>query len=514
MGGYRQLPITPYEPQQTNLLQQLAGVQALKNAQAQNTALQQENEQRALALNDQKATTAAMHEWDGKDLAAIPPLMVKHGASANAVIGLKGKILEQQEKFSNIAKNDAETGSKNLETLKGKNDLVLGRINSFADVPDADLPKAIAGTAQEFGQNGTFDQNHVQQAAQLASLAQSDPQAARKQLSLLAKSMQSNSQQMEQALKTAQTGEAKARAGEAEANTKKIQSEMEFYQKQGLAPGVPLDAQEAADWMAKNKGKSLADFMKYKATLVPAFNFNLQQNTGAGQPAAQVAQKFGLTPEAFDQQAEKYWTTGQLPPTGRGGTALALNKALMNRAAELHPNGSLAANSAEFHANQKSLEKFQSQFDAVNAFESTAEKNINRLLETAKNIPDLGSRFANVPVRAISEKMLGTENMARFKADLLTAQNEAAKVLNSANMTGVLSDSARKELQDLADGNLSYKALSGAFDEIKGDMGRRKQSYQEQISDIKRRLGDTGQPSSQPEKKKSGGFWEQFPEHK
>src|SRR5262249_26588542 len=40
----------------------------------------------------------------------------------------------------------------------------------------------------------------------------------------------------------------------------------------------PVDQQELPDWLAKNPGKGPADFMKYKATLVPQFNFNLQNS--------------------------------------------------------------------------------------------------------------------------------------------------------------------------------------------------------------------------------------------
>jgi hypothetical protein len=38
-----------------------------------------------------------------------------------------------------------------------------------------------------------------------------------------------------------------------------------------------VDQQELNDWMQKNPGKGPSDFLKYKSTIVPAFNFNLQQ---------------------------------------------------------------------------------------------------------------------------------------------------------------------------------------------------------------------------------------------
>src|SRR6185437_5184126 len=75
----------------------------------------------------------------------------------------------------------------------------------------------------------------------------------------------------------------------------------------GAIPGVPLDTQEANSWLSAHPGKTLADFMKYKSTLVPQFNFNLQ-NTGTTGNAGDVAKRFGMSPVAFDQASEKYWT--------------------------------------------------------------------------------------------------------------------------------------------------------------------------------------------------------------
>jgi hypothetical protein len=361
------------------------------------------------------------------------------------------------------------------------------------------------------------------------------PAQARQQLEVYRKGFMAQSQINDELAKKAEAGmnDAKANldAAQTEAANYKEDSTLGLIDLRTKKPvvdaTVPLTDQEAAV-LGKNAGDKVPLKLKDKAneimnrgirsvqangrsllvdgqgntikdlgTATPVVVNNIANQTGAGKDAAAVAKQFGMTSDAFDQQAEKYFTTGQLPQVGRGGNGLALQRALMNRSAELHPNASLAGNEAAFKANSASLSKLQTQTDAVEAFESTAGKNIDRLLLTAKNIPDLGARYANIPLRMISGNMIGTENMARFKADLATAQNEAAKVLNSANMTGVLSDSARHELQELGDGSLSYSALSGAFDEIKRDMGNRKQSYNDQIADIQKRMGGVSGPASQ-----------------
>lgn len=64
---------------------------------------------------------------------------------------------------------------------------------------------------------------------------------------------------------------------------------------------VPLDKQEADVWLANNPGKTLVDYQRYQKTLVPAFNFNLQQGAGgppqpdfaAGTPKEDMYKAFG-----------------------------------------------------------------------------------------------------------------------------------------------------------------------------------------------------------------------------
>jgi hypothetical protein len=275
------------------------------------------------------------------------------------------------------------------------------------------------------------------------------------------------------------------------------QAESKFYDQNGGAPGVSADLMQQSDWLKKNPGKGPSDYLVWKDQHAPSVvvqNMSNAASAGSGSGAGgaidwgKAAQRYGMTPQAFDQTAEKYFSTGQLPPIGRSPNAIAMNRDLMNRAAELHPDASLAANSAEFKANADSLKKLQTNFDQVQAFEQTAEKNIDVLSAAAKKIPDLGSRFANVPVRMLSRSIAGTDNQAAFDTALNTAQTEAAKVLNSSNASGVLSDSARHELQQLVDGNMTFSAMTASLNTLKQDMGNRRQAYQGQIDDIKGRL--------------------------
>jgi hypothetical protein len=477
------LAVKPPE-QQPNALALLQGIQGLR-------AGQQEQQQRQIQIQN-----AQMQQ---QDQLKLRNLFIKHSGNLDKVIqdapqaGVSPQTLQQLQ-LHNI---DVKTKTAELVKTQGENaqnqaDLVAGAHDAVDKAPAEQKPAEYQKQLQGLQARGI-------------DISQMPPQyPGDDQFKMLGAVVKGHKQQVDDALKgseqqknISQAGAAAANQKKSEAETAKLQAEMNFYKAKGLAPGVPLDAQEASDWLNKNPGKSLSDFMKFKATLVPQFNFNLQ-NSGTTGPAAQVAQRFGMSPVSFDQAAEKYWTSGQLPPAGRGGPALALNKALMNRAAELHPEGSLAANSAEFKANQASLSSLQKNFDQVTAFENTAGKNLDVFLGTAQKVIDSGNPLINRPLRSITGGMGGTDQAA-FNTARTTALTEISKVLNSSNASGVLSDSARHEVEALIGPNATLKQIVSAANILKQDMANRHDAYQQQIGDIKGRMGGKSTSQAQPQ---------------
>jgi hypothetical protein len=308
------------------------------------------------------------------------------------------------------------------------------------------------------------------------------------------------SQQQKAAELAKATSEGNKAQAEAEASQWKPAGEgtlVNFKTGQMIHGVAPVEMQEMQDWIKDHPGKGPADFLHYKSTL--PINTRYALESGAGVPGAptggtpaDTAKHFGMTQEAFDQAAEKYYTSGQLPQLGRGISGIALNRELMNRAGELHPGASLAENSAAFKANQQSLGKIQTNFDQVTAFENTAGKNLDLFLQTAKPILDSGSPWINTPLRKVDAGALGSADQAAFNAARQTAVTEIAKVLNSSNASGVLSDSARHEVEGLIGPNATLRQIASAASVLRQDMGNRHQAYQEQINDIQNRMKTGG----------------------
>lgn len=234
----------------------------------------------------------------------------------------------------------------------------------------------------------------------------------------------------------------------------------------GVDKSVPLEKRDQAT------------FLSWKAKQSPTMAVMGNMLGAAGQGSA------------LDQSAQRYLQTGELPSgfSRSPGTTAAIVK----RAAELGGDQNIAANKATTKADSAALSKLQTQADQVGAFENTALKNLDLFLDKAKAIPDLKARFANVPLRMITGKMIGDKDYAAFNAARQTALTETAKVLSSANASGVLSDSARHEVDEILSGNLPFPAMEQVVLTLKQDMKNRHDSYQSDISAIKGRLNLSG----------------------
>lgn len=470
------LPALHTETQQASPLAMYTQLQQIRNAQAQNTALTQENQQRQLALQDQMT------------LRSIAPNHVIKDADGNVKgFDTEGFLNEAAGKQVNPAtlnqmRIQYATATKDLasasETVRNneiaKNKQMYEVLEGVRSAKDRSA--ALAGALPQLQKLG-IDPSKLPQ------------NPSDDDINNFEAGIGMHAQALADAKTVADT--AKAQQETATSKTTQAHTQMEINQ------GGPPATRELNDWLAKHPGKGPSDYEEYMKKLVPAFNFNLAANTGAGagKSSSDIAKQFGMTPEAFDQAAEKYYQTGNMPQMGRNAQGMALQRAVMNRTAELHPGASLAEGSAEYAANKESLKKLQSNFDAVSAFENTALKNIQLFRDQAKKVIDTGIPLLNAPLRGAA-KMLGSQDQAGFETALQVANNEIAKVTSSPGLTGVLSDSARKEVEAYNPKDATVGQAMHVADILTQDMANRHQSYQQQIQDIQKRMEGSGGGSS------------------
>ena len=340
------LAIKPPAPP-PNPIEQYGQAQGVLGMINQQRLQQQQIAQNNLALNDQKAASDAMHEWDRQDINDLPGLYIKHGASANAVLSLKQSIIQQQTARAMLDTDTLNNEAKRHDNIAGamNNAVVTNKDGSFnADATSAAI--ASLGKNPEFIRNLAPDE-----VSQLPSrmdyfgtLAKTNPDQFQQEWKVAANGHLAESQINKNALDqaTAQKtslenqntqSEANARNAYLAANPGKTindyNASVAGQQKQaeaagtikgqqeamgpGKAFGTTLDVQEANDWLSKNPGKTLSDYQSYKTEQLAKFNYDLEQRGIPMNPGSQgkTGQDFLQTLDPARQQVVKAYAEGR-----------------------------------------------------------------------------------------------------------------------------------------------------------------------------------------------------------
>jgi hypothetical protein len=456
-------PTIPYNPAPPiNPLEQQARILAIKNmmtqgqeGQQQLIASTQENTMRAQQIKDQQTVMQTLSQNGGDLAAALPQLAGK--VTPQTYMGLAKAHYETREAALKMT-------SEQLGLEKTQNDNLLGLIDQAKALPPDQYAQQWPAIAQRA----------VQIKPEIAKQINPNQPVPQQALDQFAIGIQAHSTIQAQVMKEREVKAteltAQSHADQAATAKERLAAEMP-----GGALADPAKA-ELADWLKKNPGKGPADFLKYKASIP----ITMQQSL--------------LTPQATAMAGQMYQQTGQLPT---GMRSPGMSAGILNNAAGAPgaPTPNIAANKMSYGADVHSLDSLQKNFDQVTAFENTAGKNLDVFLSTAKKVVDSGSPLVNTPLRNISAKVAGSENMAAFNAARVTALTEISKVLNSSNASGVLSDSARGEVAGLIGPNATLGMIYKAAGILKTDMANRHQAYSDQIAAIKQRGGGQAAPA-------------------
>lgn len=189
--------------------------------------------------------------------------------------------------------------------------------------------------------------------------------------------------------------------------------------------------------------------------------------------------------DALTMAAKNYLATGTLPPMGMGQAGVAARIAIMNEAAKIDPNASLAANKAVYHADTGNLANLQKTEGTLSAFESTANKNLDQYVTAYQKLADTGSPLLNRPIRTLQGSALGDPNVAAANAAASVALREIARVTNDPKLSGALTDSARQEVTGLVPAGATLQQLASVVKVLRADMGNVHSSIKDQIASVK-----------------------------
>jgi hypothetical protein len=208
-------------------------------------------------------------------------------------------------------------------------------------------------------------------------------------------------------------------------------------------------------------------------------------------------------PAAVDMMAKKIAMGGEAPVLGmmskneKSDIIAALNK----RAAEFDtaqrmfiddpkfdknkPRAipDLVSQKAKVHALTSELTKLKGMQGAVNSFSASADMNAQALTDTLDKLPEGGAKFLNAPLRDFASQF-GDENMAAFGVFRNSVQNEYNRLISNPNLTGVVAQKSKDDMETLLNPNSPVKALRSALKALQKESKNRKIGLDNEVGSV------------------------------
>jgi len=179
---------------------------------------------------------------------------------------------------------------------------------------------------------------------------------------------------------------------------------------------------------------------------------------------------------------------------------------VINKASELAKadgNTSEAESLQRFsiHANQIALNQLTKQEQLVVAYEKTADKQLNLLVELGRKVPKTDWPIINSKLIKGEKTIAGSPAANNFLSSAIATQGEFAKILSGSTSAAGATDASRREAAEMISPYLSEEGLESLVPNLKREMEFRKQGYAEQKAELlKASVQPKNTPSSTPEK--------------
>lgn len=442
-------------PQQPDVFEDVSKLMALKSMMGQQQMQQQELQIRQQQVQDQQATTKAMKNWDGQDYDSLAKSVLQNGGSAQAAQAVQQHGLTVKKTVSDIAAQDATTGSKNLETFIGRHKAIGDALEGIENVPDDQLHQKALDTIGQLTKSGILDPQSAQQLAQGVQQA-ADPKTLRDQIDVFAKSSMGAKAVADQQKTQAETAKDQAQQGEATAAAGAKRQESSWYAAHGGAPGVPTEAVQMSDWLQNNPGKTPSDFVVWKAHNSPSML--LQGGVGAAGTGDPMVDMVGQ---------------------GRVDLTTALQR--MAPVAKESFMKSLSAKYPEYYQAQFGVEKkVQEEFTSGDAAKNltafnTAIEHANQLKQAADALDNGDARGLNKIGNTLGYQF-GSDKTTNFGVIKSALSGEISKVFKGGQAT----DAEIKDVQQPFDAANSPAQLKGAIDNAVRLMNSKRDALKQQ----------------------------------
>jgi len=208
-----------------------------------------------------------------------------------------------------------------------------------------------------------------------------------------------------------------------------------------------------------------------------------------------------LTSNAIDLAATELLKTGKMPSLGFGGAQARVQ--VLNRAGEMAaqvggPQEAIAQQSI-YRATQDELKKITVQQGPIQAYESTAIKQMDMVLAQSAKVDRSSIPLINKAILAGETKIQGDPEATRLLNAVMTASTEYAKVMSGGTGSAAASsDAARKEAQTIMNAMMTKEQLEGVVAQEKQSMRNRIAAFEETKAQLEQFLATSGTRGGAP----------------
>jgi hypothetical protein len=200
-----------------------------------------------------------------------------------------------------------------------------------------------------------------------------------------------------------------------------------------------------------------------------------------------------LTPEGQRVQDELAMA-GELPSFGMGKVGMTQRNEFLNREGKKRygeggTGESAAVDRASAKADKGALNAVTKDLAAIKPFAEMLDKNVVIAKNLAQQVIASDTRLANKPLNWLRQNAADYPQTAEFLAQVRFVQTEAARVLNNPRLVGQLTDSARREMEAVVNGDMPLNSFNAVMDRIVSDSGNRISSMVDQQQRLKTSIG-------------------------
>lgn len=151
----------------------------------------------------------------------------------------------------------------------------------------------------------------------------------------------------------------------------------------------------------------------------------------------------------------------------------------------LNPKLDMVAGVGDARTRTSAQVKVGTQLSVLRPFVKMVDMNGEVLKTLADKAIVTNSALANRPINWIEQNIGDYPDMAEFIAQVKIFKDEAARVVSNPNLVGVLSDTARKEMEAVISGNMPLKSMKRVIERLQADSHNRISTMEDEYAGIR-----------------------------